>query len=83
MYEKYGYEFYRIEKDIEGEDSRVYRKALAVEGPDKDRRNENGTKWKNEIIKKAREGVDMIAALRGFISLIMMEPMLVRHKPCL
>ena len=61
LYEKYGYEFYRIEKDIEGEDSRVYRKALAVEGPDKDRRNENGTKWKNEIIKKAREGVDMIA----------------------
>ena len=31
LYEKYGYEFYKIEKDIEGEDSRVYRKALAVE----------------------------------------------------
>ena len=42
LYEKYGYEFYRMDKDIEGGDSRVYRKALAVEGPDKDRRYENG-----------------------------------------
>ena len=30
LYEKYGYEFYKMAKDIEGEDSRVYRKALAV-----------------------------------------------------
>lgn len=61
LYEKYGYEFYQIEKDIEGEDSRVYRKALAVDGPDKDRRYENGAKWKAEIVDKARKGVDMTA----------------------
>lgn len=61
LYEKYGYEFYQIEKDIEGEDSRVYRKALAVDGPDKDRRYENGAKWKTEIVDKARCGVDMTA----------------------
>ena len=61
LYEKYGYEFYRIEKDIEGEDSRVYRKALAVDGPEKDRRNENGVKWKAEIVAKARKSADMTA----------------------
>ena len=31
LYEKYGYEFYKIEKDIGGEDSRIYRKALATD----------------------------------------------------
>lgn len=36
LYEKYGYEFYNMEKDINGEDSRVYRKALTVEGAEKD-----------------------------------------------
>ena len=61
LYEKYGYEFYKMEKDIEGEESRVYRKALAVDDPDKDRRAENGNKWKAEIVKAAREGVDMTA----------------------
>ena len=61
LYEKYGYEFYRIEKDIEGKNSRVYRKALDVDGPDKDGRNENGAKWKAEIVAKARKDVDMIA----------------------
>ena len=43
MFEKYGYEFFRMDKDIGGVDSRVYRKALAIDGPDKDRRNEKGT----------------------------------------
>ncbi len=61
LYEKYGYEFYKIEKDIEGEDSRVYRKALAVEGPEKDKRYENGAKWKAEIVEAARKDVEMIA----------------------
>lgn len=61
LYEKYGYEFYKMDKDIEGEDSRVYRKALAEEGPEKDRRYENGAKWKAEIVKAARENVDMTA----------------------
>lgn len=28
LYEKYGYEFYKMEKDMDGEESRVYRKAL-------------------------------------------------------
>ena len=42
MYEKYGYEFFKTDKDIGGEDSRVYCKALTVDGPDKDRRSENG-----------------------------------------
>ena len=49
LYEKYGYEFYKVEKDIDGEDSRVYRKALSLDGPDKDRRNEKGAKWKADI----------------------------------
>lgn len=61
LYEKYGYEFYKMEKDIEGEDSRVYRKALAVEGTEKDRRYNNGEKWKAEIVKAARKDVDMVA----------------------
>ena len=61
LYEKYGYEFYKMKKDIEGEDSRVYRKALAVEGTEKDRRYENGARWKAEIVKAARKDVDMVA----------------------
>ena len=61
LYEKYGYEFYKMEKDIEGEDSRVYRKALAVEGEEKDRRLANGAKWKAEIVEAARKDVDMVA----------------------
>lgn len=61
LYEKYGYEFYKMEKDIEGEASRVYRKALAVEGTEKDRRYENGARWKAEIVKAARKDVDMVA----------------------
>lgn len=35
LYEKYGYEFYKMEKDIGGESSRVYRKNLALEGTEK------------------------------------------------
>ena len=31
-----------MDQDIGGEDSRVYCKALTVDGPDKDRRSENG-----------------------------------------
>lgn len=38
LYEKYGYGFFKMEKDIGGEDSRVYRKALAGEGTDKDKK---------------------------------------------
>lgn len=47
LYEKYGYEFLKMEKDIGGEDSRVYRKVLAAAGADKDRRNENSSGQQN------------------------------------
>ena len=50
LYEKYGYEFFRMDKDIGGVDSRVYRKALAIDGPGKDRRKEKGANWKAEIV---------------------------------
>lgn len=60
LYEKYGYTFYKMEKDIGGEDSRVYRKELATEGEEKDRRLSDGAKWKAEIVERAREGVDMV-----------------------
>ena len=61
LYEKYGYEFFRTEKDIHGEESRVYRKALAVEVEEKDRRLEKGAQWKAQIVEAARKGVDMTA----------------------
>lgn len=61
LYEKYGYEFYRMMKDIEGEDSRVYRKALQTGGADQKTRMELGGAWKEEIVTAAREGVDMAA----------------------
>ena len=61
LYEKYGYEFFRMDKDMNGEDSRVYRKALAVEGPEKDRRMEEGGAYKGAIVEKARKGTDPIA----------------------
>lgn len=61
LYEKYGYTFYKMEKDIDGEDSRVYRKELATEGAEKDRRLSDGAKGKAEIVERAREGVDMVA----------------------
>ncbi len=51
LYEKYGYEFFKMEKDIDGEDSRIYRKALAEGGADKDSRNENGAELKAELPK--------------------------------
>ena len=31
IYEKYGYDFYKIEKNMQGRDSRVYRKAISAE----------------------------------------------------
>lgn len=65
LYEKYGYEFYCMEKDIEGEDSRVYRKALYLDGPDKEKRREDGNLWKAEIVSKAKADAD-ITAFCGF-----------------
>ena len=61
LYEKYGFEFYKTEKDMNGEDSRIYRKNLSSEGEEKDRRFQNGAKWKAEIVKAARKNVDMTA----------------------
>lgn len=65
LYETYGYAFYQIRKDIHGEDSRVYRKALQVDGPEKEQRMELGDRWKGEIVAAARKGVDM-TAICGF-----------------
>ncbi len=61
LYEKYGYEFYKMAKDIEGEDSRVYRKVLNNDGPDKDRRMERGGEYKSKIVADARRGIDSVA----------------------
>ena len=61
LYEKYGYEFFKIAKDIDGCDSRVYRKALNVDGEEKDSRFKKGSEYKAEIVKAARKNVDMTA----------------------
>lgn len=61
LYEKYGYEFFAMEKDVEGEDSRVYRKVLSADGPEKEARLEKGNAYKARIVEKAREGVDPVA----------------------
>lgn len=61
LYEKYGYEFFRMDKDMGGEDSRVYRKVLNIDGPDKERRIERGGAYKAAIVADARRGIDPVA----------------------
>lgn len=61
LYEKYDYEFYTMMKDIGGEDSRVYRKALQEDGPEKERRLQQGNEWKAEIVQTAKKDINMIA----------------------
>lgn len=61
LYEKYGYVFFKFCKDIEGETSRVYRKALQNEGAEKQIRMEHGNRWKAEIVAAARKNADMTA----------------------
>lgn len=61
LYEKYGYEFFQFCKDIEGETSRVYRKALQTEGAEKEERTEQGSRRKAEIVAAARKNTDMTA----------------------
>ncbi|MGM9659996.1 MAG: GNAT family N-acetyltransferase [Faecousia sp.] len=61
LYEKYGYEFYQILKDVGGEDSRVYRKALQMEGKEKAARMDQGGRWKAEIVSAAKKDLDMTA----------------------
>ncbi|MGN1343079.1 MAG: GNAT family N-acetyltransferase, partial [Traorella sp.] len=58
LYEKYGYTFFRIEKDINHHDSRIYRKILTNENKEK---LEKGAKRKAEIVKKAKDKVDKVA----------------------
>lgn len=65
LYEKYGYEFFDFLKDVGGEDSRVYRKALQAEGEEKTIRMERGDSWKAEIVGAAKKNVDM-TAICGF-----------------
>ena len=61
LYEKYGYEFFQFCKDIEGETSRVYRKALQTEGAEKESRMKEGSCRKAEIVAAARKNTDMTA----------------------
>lgn len=65
LYEKYGYEFYQILPTLDGDDARVYRKALQTEGPEKDLRMEQGGKWKAELVAAARKNLDA-TAICGF-----------------
>ena len=61
LYEKYGYTFFRMMKDVSGEDSRVYRKLLQTDGEDRQRRMEQGDSCKNEIVTAAKKDLDMTA----------------------
>lgn len=42
LYEKYGYTLFGMAKDISGDETRVYRKVLQTDGPDKDGRMQRG-----------------------------------------
>lgn len=61
LYEKYGYEFFRMDKDIYGEASRVYRKVLSEEGTDKDERLQAGNEYKAAIVAAARKDINPVA----------------------
>lgn len=61
LYEKYGYEFYKTEKDISGGASRVYRKCLSADEAERNRMCEIGGKRKAQLVQKARQGADMTA----------------------
>ncbi len=49
LYEKYGYEFLNTQKTVNGEISRVYKKALSIASEEKEIRMKKGDKWKAEI----------------------------------
>ena len=61
LYEKYGYEFFKTEKDVSGEDSRIYRKRLFADEAEKSRLCEIGGRRKAEIVKRAREHTEAIS----------------------
>lgn len=60
LYEKYGYEFFRCDKDVEGEPTRVYRKLVQAEDGREDRIARGG-QYKAEIVARAKCGTDMVA----------------------
>lgn len=61
LYERYGYAFLETAPDVQGEESRIYRKLLQAEGEDRDRRNAIGGELKAAIVAGARQGIDPIA----------------------
>lgn len=65
LYEKYGYEFMYLHTDENGEESRVYKKALQEDSEEKTVRMEKGGKWKAEIVATAKKDLDM-TAICGF-----------------
>lgn len=65
LYEKYGYDFLQMMKNVGGEATRVYRKALQTEGAETEARKERGGRYKKDITDKAKQGLDM-SAFCGF-----------------
>lgn len=61
LYEKYGYEFFKTEKDVLGEDSRVYRKHIFADEAEKNKLCEAGGGRKAEIVKRARKNTKAIS----------------------
>ena len=59
LYEKYGYQFLQVSKDIEGDDTRIYVKYLQGEG--KEDRENRGNIYKAQIVKRAKENINPIA----------------------
>ncbi len=61
LYEKYGYAFFREERDVHGGMTRVYRKPLLQEDGEKEARLARGAEAKAGIVARAKCGVDMLA----------------------
>lgn len=61
FYEKYGYEFFRMDTDVSGDSTRVYRKALQLDGAQKDERFARGSVYKAEIVENAKKETDALA----------------------
>ncbi len=61
LYEKYGYVFFRHDRGLDGEPTRVYRRLLQAEGAEKDDRMRRGAQYKSEIVALAKRGVNSTA----------------------
>lgn len=61
LYEKYGFEFFRMDRDVWGEETRVYRRQLRADDPEHAARVEKGNAYKAAIVAAARKGIDPIA----------------------